>query len=183
MHTLATFEKNLTSVITTIFVQQNHQRTIERAEAAAAEAKREEQRKADTIIREQQHRDEVQQIEKLEVRRDKERAADRAANQLQSQQLMMQMMQRMFPQTSTQQQQMPGMTQLQFPITSPPASEQPAITPTSVSQSDANELAVTMDKTKLSTEESVKKQKTLDRMNLEHKNNHPQLPLPHGSQH
>ena len=122
-------------------------------------------------------------MEKLELRRDKERAADRAADQLQSQQMMMQMMQRMFPQPSTQQQQMPVTTPLQFPITSPLASEQPAITPTSVSQSDADELAATMDKTKLSTEESVKKQKTTDRMNLEHENNHPQLPLPHGSQH
>ena len=42
-NTLATFETNLTSAITTIFEQQNHQRTIERKEAAAAEARREEQ--------------------------------------------------------------------------------------------------------------------------------------------
>ena len=95
-NTLATFETNLTSAITTIFEQQNHQRTIERKDAADAEARREEQRKADVITREQQHRDEVQRMEKLELRRDKERAADRAADQLQSQQMMIQMMQQLF---------------------------------------------------------------------------------------
>ena len=35
-------------------------------------------------------------MEKLELRRDKERAADRAADQLQSQQMMIQMMQQLF---------------------------------------------------------------------------------------
>ena len=38
-NTLATFETNLTSAITTIFEQQNHQRTIERKDAADAEAR------------------------------------------------------------------------------------------------------------------------------------------------
>ena len=68
-NTLATFETNITSVITTIFEQQNNQRAIERKDAADAEAKREEQRKADNIVREQWHRDEVQRMEKLEERR------------------------------------------------------------------------------------------------------------------
>ena len=75
-NTFATFETNLTSAITTIFEQQNHQRTIERKDAADAKVRREEQRKADVITREKQHRDEVQRMEKLELRRDKERAAD-----------------------------------------------------------------------------------------------------------
>ena len=120
-NTLQTFETNLTSVITTIFEQQNHQRTlerkdaadaeakreeqrktdvatreqqhrIERKDAADAEAKREEQRKADVINREQQQRDEKHRLEKLELRRDKERAADT----LRSQQMMIQMMQHMY---------------------------------------------------------------------------------------
>ena len=65
-NTLATFETNLTSAITTIFEQQNHQRTIERKDAAEAETRREEQRKADNIVQEQRHRDEVHRLEKLE---------------------------------------------------------------------------------------------------------------------
>ena len=65
----------------------------------------------------------------------------------------------------------------------PLASGQPATTLTSASQrSDADKLAVTMTRTKLDTEESQKKQKTTDPMNLEHENIHPQLPLPPGSQ-
>ena len=49
-NTLATFETNLTTVITTIFEQQNNQRTIERKDAADAEEKRKEQRKANSIV-------------------------------------------------------------------------------------------------------------------------------------
>ena len=72
----ATFETNLTAAITTIFEQQNNQQAIERKDAADAEAQQEKQRRQDVLIREKQHQDEVQRMEKLELRRDKERAAD-----------------------------------------------------------------------------------------------------------
>ena len=118
-------------------------------------------------------------MEKLEVRRDKERAAD----QLKNQQLMIQMMQNMFQQPDTQQQQMPGITLLPFPIATPLYSGQPATTPTSASrsESDADALAASMHRTKLDTAESAKKQKTTDPMNLE--NDHSPLPPPSRGQH
>ena len=76
-NTLATFETNLTTVVTTLFELNNKERARERREYAdqrkidkqqrfEAEAKREEQCKADNIIREQWHRDNVQRMEKLE---------------------------------------------------------------------------------------------------------------------
>ena len=73
-NTFATFETNLTAAITTIFEEQNKARAIERKDAADAEAKREEQRRQDKLEREQQYCDEKQQMEKLELRRDQERA-------------------------------------------------------------------------------------------------------------
>ena len=130
-------------------------------------------------------------MEKLELRRDKERAADelqrdkeQAANQLKSQQLMIQMMQNMFQPPNTRQQQMHGTTPLQVPIALPLYSGQPVTTPTSTSrsESDADDLAASMNRTKLDTAESEKKRKTTDPMNLKHENNHPPLPLPPVSQ-
>ena len=135
-------------------------------------------------------------MEKLELRRDKERAAEeqrrdneraaddqrRAAEQLQNQQLMIQMMQNMF-QPGTQQQQTPGTTPVQLPSASSLPSGIPPIASTSTPQrSDADELAASMDRTKLNTDESEKKRKTDDRMNMDHENVHPKLPLPDGSQ-
>ena len=62
-NTLATFETNLTTVVTTIFEMKNKEQAIERKDAAEASAKREEQCKADNIVREQWHRDEIQRME------------------------------------------------------------------------------------------------------------------------
>ena len=75
-NTLATFETNLTAVVATIFEMQNKEQAIERKDAAEAEAKREEQGKADNIVREQWYQDEVQQMEKLEERQEEKRATD-----------------------------------------------------------------------------------------------------------
>ena len=96
-NTFATFEINLTAAITTIFEEQNKARVIERKDVADAKTKQEEQQRQDILTREQYHRDEKQRIEKLELRRDKERAA----KQFQNQQLMLQMMKNVF-QPSTQ---------------------------------------------------------------------------------
>ena len=118
-------------------------------------------------------------MEKLEVRRDKERAADRAADLLQNQQVMFQMMQQLFPPSSIQQ--TPGMTPGQVPGTSVlPSGTPPIAIPSTHQRSEADELAASMDRTKLTTVESEKKRKTEDRMNLEHENEYPQL-LPSGS--
>ena len=137
-NTLATFETNLTSAITTIFEQQNHQRTIERKDAAEAETRREEQRKADNIVQEQRHRDEVHRLEKLEERRDEERAAkqlrrdrEQDAEQLKNQQLMVTMMQNMFQQSNQHQQQIPITAILPTPTAKRLHSEEPTSTHTS----------------------------------------------------
>ena len=102
-NTFATFETNITAAITTIFAEQEKARAIERKDAADAEAKREEQRRQDTLAREQFHCDEKQRMEKLELRRNKERAdeilrqdKERADKQFQNQELMLHMMKDMF---------------------------------------------------------------------------------------
>ena len=86
---------------------------------------------------------------------------------------MIQMMRNMF-QPGTQQQQTPGTTPVQFPSALPLTSGIPPITPTSTpQQSDADELAASMDRTKLNVDESEKRRKTEDQMNMDHENEHP----------
>ena len=188
-NTFATFETNLTAAITTIFEEQEKARAIERKDAADAEAKREEQRRQDKLEREQQYRDEKQRMEKLELRRDQERAdeilrrdKERAEEQFQNQKLMLQMMKDMF-QPSTQQQQTSGTAPAQIFFELTITSRISPITPTGIHpRSLTDDLAAPMNRTKLNSDESEKKQKTDDRMNMDHENLHPKLPLPDGSQ-
>ena len=117
-------------------------------------------------------------MEKLELQRDKERAAE----QFENQKLMLQMMKDMF-QPSTPQQQTPGTVPAQISFASTIFSRIFPITPTGIHpRSKADELAASMDRTKLNSDKSEKKRKTDDRMNMDHENKHPQLPLPPGSQ-
>ena len=117
-------------------------------------------------------------MEKLELQQDKERAA----KQFQNQKLMLQMMKDMF-QPSTQQQQTPGTTLAKLPFASTLSSGIPSITTTDIHQrSEADELVASMNRTKLNTDDSEKKRKFDDRMNMDHGNEHPKLPLPPGSQ-
>ena len=96
---------------------------------------------------------------------------------------MIQMMQNMFQQSNTHQQQIPATTLLPSPTVTHLYGEQPVTIPTSASQSenDADALAASMHRTKLDTAKSAKKQKTTDPMNLE--NDHSPLPPPSRGQH
>ena len=84
-NTLATFETNLTTVVTTMLELNNHERARERKEdndrrkiedqqRAEVEERREAQRKADDTKREQERRDEYKRMGKLEDRREEKRA-------------------------------------------------------------------------------------------------------------
>ena len=132
------------------------------------EEKREEQRKEDNIQREQLHRDDIQRMEKLEERRDTQWAADLLA----SKQVMMKKMQNMFQQSNMNQQSQPPNPLVQLRLPFPPiartSSNQASITSTGMSHSEsvADDLAESLDKTNLETVDSAKKQKTTDDMHL-----------------
>ena len=123
------------------------------------------------------------------MRQDKERAdkivrqdKERADEQFQNQKLMLQMMKDMF-QPSTQQQQTSVTAPAQISFRSTISSRISPITPTGIHpRSEADDLAASMNQTKLNSDESEKKRKTDDRMNMDHKNLNPKLPLSNGSQ-
>ena len=76
----------------------------------------------------------------------------------------------------------PGTMPVQLPSASLPSGIPPFALTSTHQRSNADELAASMDRTKLNTDESEKKRKTDDRMNMDHENVHPKLPLPPGSQ-
>ena len=81
---------------------------------------------------------------------------------------------------STQQQQTAGTAPAQISLSSTMASGISTITPNGVHpRGTADDLVEPMNRTKLNTDESEKKRKTEDRMNLDDENVHPKLP-PHG---